>query len=710
MGDGTQSEITTHYRACNLCEALCGLAITVAGGRIQTIKGDAQDPFSRGHICPKAVAYQDLQDDPDRLRSPMRRVGDTWHAVSWDEALDETADRLVEIVRSHGADAIASYQGNPNVHNYGLMTHANALLSPIRSKNRFSATSVDQLPHQLIVYWMYGHSLLVPIPDLDHTDYFLVLGANPLASNGSLMTVPDVAKRLSALKARGGKLVVLDPRRTETAELADRHHFIRPETDATLLLALLHVIFAEGLDNPAHLTPFLKGWDAIPAIAAPYTPERAAGITGLDADTIRQLARDFATAERAVIYGRMGISVQRHGTLCQWLIQLLMIATGNLDRVGGALVTKPAVDVVQSSRGGGYDRWRSRVSGLPEALGELPVAALAEEILTDGPGQVRALITLAGNPALSTPNGQQMKRALASLDFMVSLDLYRNETTRHAHIILPTTTALEHDHYDMIFNIFAVRNVARYNQPVFPKPEGTRHDWEICADLGRRLAERLGQTVRPTPAPDQIIDAALRTGPYGADHAMALSLDRLKDRPHGIDLGPLSPSFPDRLTHPDHLIVCAPPAMLAAIAAAEESLLAPRSDQLVLIGRRDLRSNNSWMHNAPRLVKGKDRCRLLMHPTDAARLSLSSESRVHIQSRVGSVETLLTISDSVMEGVVCLPHGWGHVDRETHLAVAKTVAGVNINDLTDDRRLDPVCGNAGLNGVPVAVTATPIPA
>ena len=690
--------MATHYRACNLCEAICGLAIEVVDDRIVTIKGDPADPFSRGHICPKAVALQDIQNDPDRLRAPMGRHGTEWRAIGWDEAFAVAAEGIASVIEAHGGDAVATYQGNPSVHNWGMMTHASAYLGLIRTKNRYSATSVDQLPFQLAAYWMYGHQLLLPIPDVDNTDYFLMLGANPLVSNGSLMTVPDVAKRLKAIQARGGKLVVVDPRRTETAAIASAHHFIRPGTDAAFLLGLLSTILDEGLARPID---HLDGFEAAARRILPFTAERAAGVTGVPADEIRRIARDFAAAPRAVCYGRMGVSTQEHGTLCQWLIQLINIATGNLDRVGGALVTKPAFDIVGApgSRPGSYGRWASRVAGRAEVLGELPVAALAEEMLTPGVGRIRALVTLAGNPVLSTPNGRQLERGLGGLDFMISIDPYLNETTRHADLILPPTSALERDHYDMTFNLFAVRNVARWNPPVLPKPEGALDDWQILEGLGAALAGALGQEPKRLPKPARMLDAGLRAGPYG------LSLEALQAAPHGLDLGPLEPSFPARLATADKRIQCAPPQLMAALETLEASLFGGPPPELVLIGRRHIRSNNSWMHNFERLVKGKPRCQLLMHPTDLGRYGFSEGQRVRVTSRVGSLDVEVAGTDEVMPGVVSLPHGWGHGRVGTSIAVAQAHAGVSANDLTDDTFIDQVSGNAALNGLPVAVAA-----
>ncbi|HCK0413009.1 TPA: molybdopterin oxidoreductase family protein [Pseudomonas aeruginosa] len=698
---------TLHYRACHLCEAICGLAIETEsdeGGvpRIRSIKGDPQDSFSRGHVCPKAVALQDIQDDPDRLRQPLRRVGSEWQPIGWDEAFALVASRLGEIRERHGNDAVAVYQGNPSVHNYGLMTHSNYFLGLLKTRNRFSATSVDQLPHHLVSQQMYGHGLLIPIPDIDHTDFMLVLGGNPLASNGSIMTVPDVEKRLKALKARGGRLVVVDPRRSETAAIADRHLFIRPGQDAALLLGILNTLFEENLGRPTPLP--VDGLERVREAVAAFDAESMSARCGVPAESIRQLARDFAAAERAVCYGRMGVSTQAFGTLCQWLVQLINLVTGNLDRVGGALCTSPALDLVASTSGGHFGRWRSRVSGLPEYGGELPVAALAEEILGEGEGQVRALVTVAGNPVLSTPNGRRLEQALDGLEFMLSIDLYINETTRYADLILPPTAPLEHDHYDTTFNVFAVRNVTRFNEAVLPRPEGALHDWEIFVGLARAFAARNGLELKPTLEPQQMIDLGLRAGAYGDRSEHRLSLATLREHPHGIDLGPLRPTLAPRLKTADQRIQAALPLFVDDLQRFAAQPL-PASDQLLLIGRRHVRSNNSWMHNYHRLVKGKPRHQLLMHPRDLEGRGLVDGQRVRVRSRVGSVEVEVAASSEMMPGVVSLPHGWGHARPGVQLAIARAQAGVSANDLTDERHLDLLSGNAALNGLPVEVEA-----
>jgi anaerobic selenocysteine-containing dehydrogenase len=694
---------TLHHRACHLCEAICGLTLETTQGEdgslaITSIKGDPLDTFSRGHICPKAVALQDIQNDPDRLHQPMLRVGSEWQPIPWDDAFALVAERLAGIQARHGQNAVAVYQGNPSVHNYGLMTHSNYFLGQLKTRNRFSATSVDQLPHHLTSHLMYGHGLLLPIPDIDHTDFMLILGGNPLASNGSIMTVPDVEKRLKAIQARGGKVVVVDPRRSETAAIADQHLFVRPGGDAALLFGLLNTLFAENLTRDSHLP--VDGLDEVRHAVAGFTAEAMSRQCAVPAEQIRQLARDFAAAETAVCYGRMGVSTQAFGTLCHWLVQLINLVTGNLDRVGGALCTTPAVDLVASTSGGHFNRWQSRVSGRPEYGGELPVSALAEEMLTEGEGQIRALVTVAGNPVLSTPNGRQLEQALDGLEFMVSVDLYINETTRYADLILPSTSALENDHYDTTFNMFAVRNVTRFNRAILPKPEGALHDWEIFVGLAQAFAAKTGNTLKPTMPPAQMIDFGLRAGPYGD----TLSIAALADHPHGLDLGPLKPNLTSRMKTANGHLQAAPPVILADLVRFAAQPV-PKVNELLLIGRRHVRSNNSWMHNYHRLVKGKPRHQLLMHPDDLAHRQLSDGQRVRVSSRIGMIEVEVMASLDMMPGVVSLPHGWGHGRPGVQMTIASEQPGASANDLTDERQLDELSGNAALNGVPVQVAA-----
>ena len=704
-----KQERQTHYRACHLCEAICGVVIETEGSEVVSIKGDADDPLSRGHICPKAVALQDIHSDPDRLRQPVKRVRNDdgvyeHQPIEWNEALDLAAQGLIKTIKNHGVDAVGIYMGNPTVHNYGMMTHQSALFKHIRTRNRYSATSVDQLPHHLISFWLFGHKLMFPIPDIDRTDYFLMIGANPVASNGSIWTVPDVRKRIKSLTERGGKLVVIDPRRTETAELATAHHAIRPGADAALLLAMVHVLFRDDLVRTGHLTDFVDGIDEIRQAVESYTPNWAASHTGMNETVITELAHDFAGAGSAICYGRMGVSTQRFGTLCQWAIQVINVLTGNLDREGGSLFTLPAVDQVLGTSPGGFGRHTSRVRQLPEFDRELPVACLAEEITTPGDGKIRALFTGAGNPVLSTPAGDALDDALEELEFMVSLDPWINETTRHADVILPPTSPLEHDHYDLAFHVNAMRNTARFSEAVFEKPDGAMHGWEIFQGLGERVAQALDLEVRKAVPPHVIIDQGLKAGPYGDNSDYKLSIEALRATPSGVDLGPLKPQLPKRLKTPGQRINLAPPAIFGDLARLEQQL-GEASEGYRLIGRRHVRDCNSWMHNFTRLVKGPQRCTLQVSSVDAQREGWLAGSQVSVSSQAGEIVVELEITDTMMPGVVSLPHGYGHDRQGTRSEVANAHAGVSCNTITESTYIEELTGNAALNGVGVSIAS-----
>jgi len=703
------AEIQTHYRACHLCEAICGIVIKTEGSKILSIRGDKDDHFSRGHICPKATAIQDLHEDPDKLKKPVKKTADGWQEISWEEAFDTIAEKLVATQTRYGPNSVGVFAGNPSVHNYGTLTHAGQLRRALGTRNHFSAASLDQLPHMLIAHLLYGHQFLIPVPDIDRSNYMLLIGANPIASNGSMMTVPDVKNRLKDIQTRGGRFVVIDPRRTETAVIADEHHFIKPGSDAYLLMAMIHSIFADGLANTGHLTAALEGLDVIEAAAADFTPEMAAERTGIPAETIRTLAKDLATIDGAVCYGRMGVSTQSFGTLCQWAIQVLNIITGNMDVEGGALISTPAFGNItpNAKAAGHFATEHSRVSGLPNFSGEFPAVAMAEEVLTEGEGQIKALITIAANPALSTPNSAEVDAALESLDFMVSIDIYINETTRNADIILPPTSALEHDNYDISFNRLAVRNTTRYNEPVFQPAEGALHDWEIMNGLAEAICKLKELRFKAYPAPEVILDQGLQHGPFGkeAGAELGLTLEKLKLHPHGIDLGALETGLLDRLAGESPTIKLDLEIILKDMVRLKKLINPLKDGELLLIGRRHVRSNNSWMHNSPRLVKGPPRWHLLMHPDDMASGGIEDQSQVLIKSAVGQVETTVSASTDIMQGVVSLPHGWGHKRKGVKLSVASQQEGVNCNDLIDNKLIDPVSGNAALNGVPVTIKA-----
>lgn len=733
----------THYHTCNLCEAMCGIEIEHRGDEILAIRGDKDDPFSKGHICPKAVALQDLHHDPDRLRHPVKRTADGWVPISWDEALDETARRLHNTQETHGKDSVALYFGNPTAHNHGALFTLLPFVKALRSRQRYSATSADQLPHQLATWQLFGHQALFPIPDVDRTDYFLIIGGNPLASNGSIMTVPDVKGRLKALQKRGGKVVVIDPRRTETAKVADEHHFVRPGTDVYLLLAIVQVLFEELLVAPGRLDEILDGKKDLSRLVTNWKPEKVADTVGMSADAIRKLARDIAAAPRAAIYSRVGVTTSAHSTLSAWLVYVINILTGNLDREGGVMFTKPAFDIVAigalSGDTGSFDRYRSRVHGYPEFGGEFPVTTLADEMLTPGKGQVKAFVSHAGNPVLSCPDGQKLDQALSNLDFMVSIDFYINETTRHADIILPPTGQLEHAQFDPIFQAVAVRNVVKFTPPLVPKPEGTLHDWEILNGLTTRL-NRLRAQDRKTrlqiAATDRfvrklgdrgLVDLGLRLGPYGTAgkvlddlrrdglHSLpkvawkvlrgerkGLTLKKLLAEPHGIDLGPLEPMLPERLYTRDQRINLVPALYFRAL----QGLPAPKpvaADQMLMIGRRHIRSNNSWMHNSQRLVKGKGRCNAMIHPDDAKRLAVGDGDDVVVSTPSGTITLPAWLCDDIMPGVISVPHGWGHDREGVQLGVARRVAGESVNDIIGSNRVEAVTAMAQLNGIPVKV-------
>ncbi|MES2919532.1 MAG: molybdopterin-dependent oxidoreductase [Pseudomonadota bacterium] len=725
-----------HFRTCHLCEAMCGVVIEHQDGQVLSIKGDKQDPLSRGHVCPKVMGLKDVHEDPDRLRRPVKRVGREFVEISWEEAFATIEENVKRVRRLHGADAVGVYVGNPTVH-----TPAIVLIPPfihaLGARQRFSATSVDQLPHMLANLEMFGHQLLFTVPDLDRTDFLLMLGANPAASNGSLMTAGDPMGRIKAIRERGGRVVVVDPRRTETAEKADDHLFIRPGTDFYFLAALAHVLFEEAHIRLRRVSGLVTGLTELRDAVADFTPEATAAITGIDAASVRTLARDFAAAPRAICYGRIGTCVQEFGGLAGWLLHAINILTGNLDHEGGMMFSTPPFNAVELGPKGEFAKHRSRVRGLPTFGGELPASVLAEEILTPGQGQIRLLATHAGNPVLSTPNGRQLDTALESLDFMFSIDIYINETTRHAHIILPPTSALERSHMDLALAGVSVRNFAKWSPPMVEAPADSRHDWQILLELSNRLGDsgRVGRVVRQGVQGaierlglDAGLDLMMRFGPYGTHARLihkdssatqrvlsvlrpdrdGLSLARLKQNPHGIDLGPLVPRFPEALATRDRRIHLAPAVYLADLPRARARLQAPDTGAMLLIGRRHVRSNNSWLHNSQRLVKGKGRCTAWLHPDDAARLQVSDGQPVRVTSRVGAIELPAEITDAIMPGVVSVPHGWGHGRAGVQLAVAGKVAGVSVNDITDDQLIDALTGMPVLNGVPVAVAAVAV--
>jgi anaerobic selenocysteine-containing dehydrogenase len=745
-----QTAPTTSYRTCPLCEATCGIEVTLRGREVLEVRGDRNDAFSGGYICPKGVALKELHHDADRLKAPMVRRNDTWHEVTWDEAFDEIERRLPPLLQQHGRDAVAVYLGNPNVHNLSGALYAPVLIRALGTVYRFTASTLDQWPKQLASGLMFGTALSVAVPDVDRTDHLLILGGNPLASNGSLWTAPDLPARLRALRRRGGRLVVVDPRRTRTAEIADEHVPIRPGTDALLLAAIANTLLTEGLADLGAAEVHVNGLDEVRRGLEPFTAEAVAAATGIDPDTTRRLARELAQAPTAAVYGRMGTTTTRFGTVASWLVDVVNTLTGNLDRPGGVMWPKPAHGSPNTQgepgRGRGtraHGEKRTRVRGLHSVLGEFPTAALAEEIEGDGTDRVRALVTVAGNPVLSSPNGERLKRALSTLDLYVAVDPYLNETTRFADVILPVPSTLSRSQYEAAFTSFSVRNVAKWSAPALPLEAGERSETDIllrliaiamgggidedavddfvAADVAGRLtqdpssrahgrdAQELLAAVAHHRREDRILDLLLRAGPYGdgfGTHPDGLSLDLLAAHPHGVDLGPLQPRLPEVLRTPSGMVELAPEPILEDLPRLAGAMqTAAARDELVLIGRRQLRSNNSWMHNVPLLAGGSNRCTLLVHPDDAAARGLAEGATATVASRVGEVEVEVEVSDEVMRGVVCLPHGWGH-DVDGALRLAAKQPGVNSNALTDEAELDPLSGTVVLNGIPVTVSVS----
>ncbi|MEV7992331.1 molybdopterin oxidoreductase family protein [Streptomyces sp. NPDC086077] len=734
----------TALRICPLCEATCGLTLTIEGTRVTGARGDRDDVFSQGFICPKGASFGAVDGDPDRLRGPLVRRDGELREASWQEAFDAVAAGIRPVVERYGAHSVGVVLGNPNVHTMAGALYPPVLIGALGTRSVFTASTVDQMPKHVSSGLLYGDANAIPVPDLDHTGHLLLIGANPLESNGSLCTAPDFPGKLKALKARGGTLTVIDPRRTRTAELADRHIAIRPGADALLLAAMTHVLFEEDLVALGDLAPHVEGLTELRGAMADFTPEAVAGACDVEPAVTRALARELAAAPTAAVYGRIGSCTVPHGTLASWLVDVLNILTGNLDRPGGALFPQAATDRTPRPAGPGrgfaLGRWRSRVSEHPEAKGELPLSALAEEIdtATEEGEPVRALIAVAANPVLSAPDGARLDKALDSLDFMVSVDPYLNETSRHAHVVLPPPPPSQSAHHDFAFNTLAVRNQVRYTRPAVPLEPGRMAETEILArlvlaasgmhgadpgavdamvveqTLGKAVTEphspvhgrdprELATRLDGDTGPERRLDMMLRLGPYGDGFGVrpdGLSLAKLLAHQHGIDLGPLRPRLPQPLKTASGRVELLP-APLAGDLPRLRKAMTERAAGLVLVGRRHLRSNNSWMHNVPALTGGTNRCTLHIHPEDADRLGVRDGAPVRVKGAGGEVTAPAEVTDGVRPGVVSLPHGWGHDRPGTRLTHAATDPGVNVNQLLDGSRLDPLSGNAVLNGVPV---------
>ncbi|WP_426208579.1 molybdopterin-dependent oxidoreductase [Massilia sp. TWP1-3-3] len=729
------------HRICPFCEAACGLALDLEERKVVRIRGDAKDVFSHGFLCPKAIGLKDLHDDPDRLRTPLIKRAGVFMEASWEEAYAEIERRLPSIIAAGGPNAVATVLGNPVSHKMGLSLYFPPLARALGTRNMFSASSVDQIPKMLACGLMFGSWMSVPVPDIERSDFLLMLGANPMVSNGSLWTVPDFRGKAKALRARGGQIVVIDPRRTETVAVADVHHFIRPGADVFFLLGIAHTLFDEQLVRLGRLDGHVAGVAELGAALRAFAPEAMAGRCGIGAATMRELARTLAATPRAAVYGRIGTCTQQFGTLCSWLIDVINVLSGHLDEEGGAMFPKAAAFAANTrgapgaGRGIVSGRYRSRVSGVPEMLGELPLTCLAEEIDTPGPGQIKALIAIGSNPVLSAPNGARLAAALDGLDFMVSMDIYLNETSRHADVILPGLSPLEEAHYDVTFTQFSHHNHARYSAPVLARAPGQPEEWESMlriaaiamglgaqADIGALDDAALEQEVHktmgaaapavlaalaPLKGAERKLELALRSGPYGDQFGAqpgGLKLARLKAAPSGIDLGPMGARIPEALRTASGNIELAPQMLLDDLARVQADLASPVPD-LVIIGRRQLRSNNSWMHNLPVLAKGAYRCTALVHPHDAARLGLADGARAQISNGARQIVAQVEVSDDMMPGVVSLPHGWGHDLPGTQLGVAAERPGVNLNALLDENLRDPLSGNAVLSGIAIKMQA-----
>ena len=735
------AELSIHYRTCPLCEATCGLEVSHRDGEVVRIRGDRDDVFSHGFICPKGSTLGKLDRDPDRVRTPLIKRGGKHVAATWGEAYALIEERLTSLIAEHGPNVVGVYLGNPNVHSMSGALYPRAFLKMLRTKSIFSAATVDQMPKHVTSGYMFGHPDLIPVPDLDRTDYLLMLGANPYESNGSLATAPDWPGRMEAISKRGGKVVVVDPRLTRSAAAADEHVSIRPGTDPLFLFALANVIFAENLVTMGRLEGHVEGLDEVAGAVEHFTPESVEQVTGVPASITRRIARELAAADTAAVYGRIGTHTAEFGTMASWMVDVLNVITGNLDRPGGAMFPRAAHEQRRSRRRFETGRWATRVNGRHEVRGELPVSELANEILEPGEGRLRAMVTIAGNPILSTPDSHRLDEALRSLDFMISIDVYLNETTRLADVILPGTTPLRRPHYDFAFYQLSVRNVANYSPALYDLEEDGLDEWQVLLRLGATLtgqgsdadpdalddavfAMMVGSAVADSDSPihgrdpeeivaatdggrgpERMLDFLIRTGPYGEGYGRdpgGLSLSRLRQAPHGVDLGALEARFPDDLRTPSGKVELAREELLADVARLQGLMTRETNGQMMLIGRRDVRSNNSWMHNVDVLVKGRERCTLQVNPEDAARLGLEADGEAKVSSSAGTVVAPIEITSDIMAGVVSLPHGWGHDMEGSQMAVASSRAGVNSNRLSTGA-VDPLSGNAVLNGIPVEV-------
>lgn len=703
------------YRTCHLCEAMCGLEIEVKGEEVVSIRGHKEDVYSKGHICPKGVALKDLHNDPNRLKQPVKRTQNGWEQISWDEAYETVARELKKIRKNYGNDAIGTYTGNPTVHNTGTALTLYDTINAINTKNRYASHSMDSVPVFLVNQMMYGHSMVAPIPDIDHLDYLLIIGANPLASNGSFMSTPNIKGKIKAIQSRGGKVVVIDPRKTETAKKASEHYFIQPEADVLLLLSIINELNQRDAIAESRVLALSNHLEELLEIAAPYTIDKIADYTGISAEKTHHIVNDLIAHRNSIVYGRLGVNTQSYGSLCQWLMNCINILLGSMDEKGGLLFTLPAIDYVTlMAHESKMFRYRSRVKGYKEIIGEFPTATMAEEMLAEGDGQIRGFISIAGNPARSAPNSSLVEKALSGLEFMVAVDMYINETTKYADIILPPAVGLETMHYSFVLHMVATRNTTKFSPAPLPISSEQRYDWQIMGELQRRLFsgnvfQKIQRNILSRVHPKTKLDLALKTGAYGIWGGRfmkkdGISLKRLEEQPQGVELSELKPLLPDRLFTADKRVELVPELFASDLKRVEQLLQKAAGEEypMKLIGRRHLRSNNSWMHNLPLLEGGSRRCTVMIHPSDAATYSIEDNELIEVFSEFGKVVIAVEVTEDMMHGTISIPHGWGH-NEGVMMSVAESNAGVNINELMNHERLDPLSYNTAFNGHPVGI-------
>ena len=737
-------------RICPTCEACCGLVMEVDrdAQKIVSIKGDPDDHRSRGYVCAKSQAFNYIYEDQERLRHPVRKTDNGWEQISWSEALDTIATKFTEIRDTYGKDALSIYVGNPLGHDFAAGIYLQSLMASVSTERFFSAGTVDQHPQQMVCWGLIGHEWLFPVPDLARTDLFICMGANPVVSQGSILGTPDMESAMRDVQARGGRCIVIDPRRTETAEVADQHLFIQPGTDAYFLMAFANELFVREAVDLAHLADHIDNVSALRDAVSAYTPDNTAALTGVAASDLRTLVDDYLAADSAALYGRIGLCTQEFGLAAHWMLMVISLISGNFDTEGGMmLATAPTGDSGPGSPGEvkPYGRWHSRVRGVPETCGELPSSLMAEEITAPG-HEVHGLLTICGNPVLSVPRGDKIREALASLDFMVALDIYINETTSQADIILPSTVHPEHSNIDVTFQNFTTRNYVSYSPRTFePEPE-LKDLGEIILEISARMsgltrdemdgfifqgmvdtvlkraesagvalsAEQVTDAVTGETSPERFADLLIRSGPYGdwfGQRDDGISLERVKAHPQAsMDLGALQRRLPTMLRTPNQRIDLIHEVFANDLQRLREGFerrvnasSENTASDMLLIGRRHIRDMNSWLHNLKPYVRGKNRCTARLHPSDATQLGLEEGGFARVTSNVGEAIVPIEITDEMMPGVISIPHGFGHIYADSaQTNAASILPGVSCNNLIDES-LDEASSTCVVNGVPVSV-------